>query len=171
LAMAEESDRPAAGPGIELTPLSHEYVEVRVDESLTAAFITVHGPSSSMTASVEAMVAAGASWWALAACRQLDDVMLDLRFNRPEIGTWVLRTSGDPAHVLAADDMLREHAGHWLAHEIRLYWQRTLKRLDLSARTIVALVEPGSCFAGTLAELALAADRSYMLDGAWEDDD
>src|SRR5205085_8222807 len=98
-----------------------------------------------------------------------DDAMLHLRFNEPEIGTWVLQTKGDPSAVLAADDVLREHAGHWLGREITLFWRRTLKRLDLSARTIVTLVTPGSCFAGTLAELVLAADRSYMLDGTFED--
>jgi benzoyl-CoA-dihydrodiol lyase len=94
--------------------------------------------------------------------------MLHLRFNEPELGTWVLRTKGDPAAVVAAEDHLGDG---WLAREVRLYWARTLKRLDLSARTLVALIEPGSCFAGTLAELVLAADRSFMLDGQWPGDD
>jgi benzoyl-CoA-dihydrodiol lyase len=91
--------------------------------------------------------------------------------NEPDIGTWVMETTGDRAAVLAADDLLREHADHWLVREIVLFWKRTLKRLDLSARTVLALVAPGSCFAGTLAELVLAADRSFMLDGTFEDDD
>ena len=117
------------------------------------------------------MVTAGAGFWPLAACRELDDAILHLRLNEPEIGTWVLATTGDRSAVLAADDLLREHRDHWLVREIVLYWKRTLARLDLSARTLLALVEPGSCFAGTLAELALAADRSLMLDGTFEDSD
>ena len=101
----------------------------------------------------------------IAAARELDDAVLRLRFNEPEIGTWVLHTHGDPGAVLAAEDLLRAHADHWLVNEARLLWTRVLKRLDLSARTLVALVEPGSCGAGLLAELVLAADRSFMLDG------
>ncbi len=101
----------------------------------------------------------------LAAARDLDDAVLRLRFDEPEIGTWILHTSGDTGAVLAAEDLLRAHADHWLVNEIRLLWTRVLKRLDLSARTLVALVEPGSCFAGLLAELVLTADRSFMLDG------
>ena len=97
--------------------------------------------------------------------RQLDDAILHLRFDEPEIGTWVLRTEGDRDRVTATEALLDER--HWLAREIRLLWGRTLKRLDVSSRTLVALIEPGSCFAGTLAELALAADRSLMLDGGW----
>jgi benzoyl-CoA-dihydrodiol lyase len=119
----------------------------------------------------EAIARAGSAFWPLAICREFDDAMLHLRFNEPEIGTWVLQTTGDPSLVLAADDILREHAGHWLVREITLFWRRTLKRLDLSARTIVTLVTPGSCFAGTLAELVLAADRSFMLEGTFEDAD
>ena len=103
----------------------------------------------------------------LAAARQLDDAILHLRFNEPELGTWVLRTEGSADDVVAAEAILADD--HWLAREVRLFWARTLKRLDLSARTLVALVEPGSCFAGTLAELALAADRTLMLDGTRED--
>jgi len=110
-------------------------------------------------------VAAGAAGWLLATCRELDDAVLRLRFNEPEIGSWVFETVGDPAAVVAADEVVREHPEHWLVNEIRLFWARTLTRLDLSSRTLVALVGPGSCFAGTLAELVLAADRSLMLDG------
>ena len=119
----------------------------------------------------DALVAAGAASWLLAAGRELDEAILDLRFNEPEVGTWVLKTQGDPGAVLAADDLLRTEAGHWLVREVRLYWARTLKRLDVSARTLVALIDPGSCFAGTLAELALAADRSFMLDGTVDNDE
>jgi benzoyl-CoA-dihydrodiol lyase len=114
-------------------------------------------------------VAIGAEAWVLAAVRALDDAILQLRFNETEIGTWVLRTDGDVEAVVAAEAVLAEH--HWLAREVRLYWARTLKRLDVSARSLVALVEPGSCAAGTLAELALAADRTYLLDGTREGDE
>ncbi|HLJ08109.1 MAG TPA: 2,3-epoxybenzoyl-CoA dihydrolase [Acidimicrobiia bacterium] len=180
LARAESSDRPAGARGVELTPLErtvdgsvirYPNLEVRLDRELGAAWFTVAGPSGAVPPSTEAITEAGAAFWPLALCRELDDALLHLRFNEPEIGTWVLQTKGDAAAVLAYDDVLREHAGHWLVREIRLYWRRTLKRLDLSARTLVALVTPGSCFAGTLAELVLAADRSFMLEGVFEDAD
>ena len=168
------SDRPIDGPGVRLDPIEWrrdgehrraEHVEVAIDRELGAATLTVHGPAGPPPTDGEALVAAGASSWLLAACRELDEAILDLRFNEPEVGTWVLTTRGDPSAVLAADDLLRNDGGHWLVREVRLYWARTLKRLDVSARTLVALIDPGSCFAGTLAELALAADRSFMLDG------
>jgi benzoyl-CoA-dihydrodiol lyase len=179
LARAEQSDRPADATGIELVPLErtvegdtfrYPNVEVRLDRELGTAYFTLSGPSGgALPSTPDAIVAAGAGFWALALAREFDDAMLHLRFNEPDIGTWVLQTKGDVSAVLAADDVLREHAGHWLVREIRLFWRRTLKRLDLSARTIVTLVTPGSCFAGTLAELLLAADRSFMLDGTFED--
>ncbi|HYT39055.1 MAG TPA: 2,3-epoxybenzoyl-CoA dihydrolase, partial [Acidimicrobiia bacterium] len=177
LARAEASDRPADAAGIELPPversveragLRYPHLEVRLDRELGTAWFTLSGPSGEVAATPEAITAQGADFWPLAVCRELDDAVLHLRFNEPEIGTWVLQTAGDLSKVLAADDVLREHAAHWLVREIRLFWRRTLKRLDLSARTLVTLVTPGSCFAGTLAELALAADRSYMLDGVFE---
>ena len=177
LARAEASDRPADAAGIEFPPLErsveraglrYPHLEVRLDRELGTAWFTLSGPSGEVAATPEAITAQGADFWPLAVCRELDDAVLHLRFNEPEIGTWVLQTTGDLSKVLAADDVLREHAGHWLVREIRLFWRRTLKRLDLSARTLVTLVTPGSCFAGTLAELALAADRSYMLDGVFE---
>jgi benzoyl-CoA-dihydrodiol lyase len=181
LARAEQSDRPTDASGIELVPLErtvdgdtirYPSVEVRLDRELGTAWFTLSGPSDgSVAGSPEAIVEAGASFWPLALAREFDDAMLHLRFNEPDIGTWVLQTKGDLSAVLAADDVLREHADHWLVREIRLFWRRTLKRLDLSARTIVTLVTPGSCFAGTLAELLLAADRSYMLEGTFEDAD
>ena len=169
LALAARTGRTSAA-GIELTPLAdaEQYVDVRIDDDL-AAHLTVRGPHErELPSTLEELVDQGAAFWPLAAARQLDDAMLRLRFNRPEVGTWVLRTEGDPERVLAADDFLRDHRDHWLARQIVGLWARTLKRLDVSARTIVTLVEPGSCFAGTLAELLLAADRSYMLDGTWE---
>jgi benzoyl-CoA-dihydrodiol lyase len=125
-----------------LGPLSTDRVDVTIDRDLGAATITVHAFDSTPQA--------------LETCRQLDDAILDLRFNEPEIGTWVLRTTGDAIALAAADEAI--------AGEVRLFWARTLRRLDLSARSLVALIDTGSCFHGTLAELALAADRSFMLD-------
>jgi benzoyl-CoA-dihydrodiol lyase len=166
-ARAAVSDRPGSAAAVVLESLTwtddgderhYGDVDVQIDHTIGAAFIIVHGPDGDDT-------------WVLRTCRQLDHAILHLRFNEPEIGTWVLRTMGNAADVLAVDDAMRERADDWLTREIRLYWARTLRRLELSARTIVALVEPGSCFAGTLAELALAADRTMMLDGTWPDDD
>jgi benzoyl-CoA-dihydrodiol lyase len=111
------------------------------------------------------------AFWPLAVARELDDLILHLRVNEDEIGVWVLRTTGSADLVEAYDRLLEQHAAHWLVREIRLYLKRTLKRLDVTSRSIFALIEPGSCFAGTLLELALAADRSYMLDGEREGDD
>ncbi|MGH9095040.1 MAG: enoyl-CoA hydratase-related protein, partial [Acidimicrobiales bacterium] len=179
LERAAGSDRPG-GPGVALAPLSrevtddgfrYEHVDVTLDRDLGSAQIVVHAPTGRQPATPEEMLSAGSAYWPLAACRELDDAILRLRFNEPEVGTWVLRTVGDSAAVLAVDDALSEHAGHWLGREIRAYWTRTLKRLDVSARTLVAVVDPGSCFAGTLAELALAADRTFMLDGSIEGSD
>jgi benzoyl-CoA-dihydrodiol lyase len=180
LARADASDRPDHGPGVPLVPLEIEIdddalrygaVSVDIDRGLGAASVTVRAPTGPEPSDPGELLAAGASAWLVAAARQLDDAILRLRFNEPEIGTWVLRTEGDPAGVTAAEELLAGSADHWLVREIRLYWSRTLKRLDLSARTLVTLVYPGSCFAGLLAELALAADRSFMLDGTRPDRD
>jgi benzoyl-CoA-dihydrodiol lyase len=172
LARAAASDRPADEPGVALTPLALDLdggggslVSVERDPETGSVSLTVRGPSADQPVDLAGAKGAGAGWWLLDACRQLDAVILHLRFNEPTLGTWVLRTSGDIDAVLAADAVLDAHPDDWFAREVRLYWARTLRRLDLSARTLVALVEPGSCFAGTLAELALAADRSLMLDG------
>jgi benzoyl-CoA-dihydrodiol lyase len=174
LARSADSSRPDEATGFSLTPLEVEvgadslqyrHVTVTIDRSIGAAHITVHGPSGEAVSTPAELLAAGASAWLLAAARQLDDAVLRLRFNEPEVGTWVLHTVGDPAAVIVAEDLLGAHGDHWLVNEIRHYWTRTLKRLDLSARTLIALIEPGSAFAGILAELALAADRSFMLDG------
>ncbi len=176
-ARAARSDRPG-GRGVELSPLvrtgdgdhiGYEHVDVSIDRSVGTATILVRGPVGASPATPDELIETGAAAWVIAACRELDDAILHLRFNEPTVGTWVLRTTGDPGAVLAADDLVDAHADHWLTREVRAYWKRTLKRLDVSARTIVALIEPGSCFAGTLAELAFAADRSFMLDGTWED--
>ena len=172
--------RHAAGPGVELTPLAREitadsvgyrHLRVEMDRSHGAAHFHIAGPGRAEPATAEELVAAGDTAWVLALCRQLDDAVLHLRLNETALGTWVFHTRGDPDAVLAVDDALDRLGDHWLATEIRAYWARTLKRLDTSARSLVTLVEPGSCFAGTLAELLLAADRSFMLDGTFEDDD
>jgi benzoyl-CoA-dihydrodiol lyase len=172
-ARAADSDRPDAASGIELTALErgvdadsihYPALSVEIDRGLGAATFTVRGPQGPQAASPDELVDVGADAWILATARQLDDAVLHLRFNEPEIGTWVFRTSGDPDRVAAADELLAANEDHWLVREVRLLWARTLERLDLSARTLLVLVEPGSCFAGTLAELVLAADRSFMLD-------
>ena len=110
-------------------------------------------------------------FWTLAITRELDDLILDLRTNEIELGTWVFRTEGDPQRVLAYDQLLLDNRDDWLANEIVHYLKRTLKRLDVTSRSLIALIEPGSCFAGSLLELALAADRSYQLAGVFEDVD
>jgi len=119
-------------------------------------------------ADAAAIHAEGARFWPLALARDLDDAMMHLRLNETEIGTWVLQSQGDAALVEAYDALLEKQSSNWLVREIVLFWKRTLKRLDVSSRSLIALVEPGSCFAGTLFELVLAADRSYMLDGVFE---
>ena len=172
LALATLSDRPAATAGVVLTPLSrtvdasgyrYEHVDVRIDRRARCATITVAGPTSPPAEGLGGIVAAGASWWPLAMARELDDAILLLRTNELDVGTWILKTTGDAAHVLAADATLLRHESHWFVRETIGMLRRTLARLDVTSRTLFALIEPGSCFAGTLLELALAADRSYML--------
>ena len=179
-AFAAGSDRPADGEGISLTPLareftenrvSYEYVNVHIDRELRAAYLEIRGPSAPPPKDTEGIHAEGDRLWPLALARELDDAILLLRTNEDVIGTWVFRTTGDASLVQAYDDLLLSTGDYWLSREITLYLKRTLKRLDVSSRSLVALVEPGSCFAGTLLELALAADRCYMLDGVLEEDD
>jgi len=171
--LARQSDRPAAGPGITLGPLgadtrddgvSYSSVMLDIDRGKRVATLTVRGPEIDEPATPEAIAAAGDRFWPLRAFRELDDALLRLRINEPLIGTVVVKTEGDAARVLAVDETLVRHADHWLVREIVLFIKRTLKRMDLTSRSFFALVEPGSCYAGTLFELALAADRSYMLD-------
>ncbi len=171
--LAAGSDRPAAGPGLTLSPLqprvsgtaiAYTWVHVALDRARRVAELIVKGPVGAQPGSPEEILAAGDGVWALRAFRELDDALLRLRLNQPEIGTVVVRTVGDPAEVLAVDRTLLAHRSHWAVREITLQIKRTLKRLDLTARSFFALIEPGSCFAGTLFELALAADRSFMLD-------
>jgi benzoyl-CoA-dihydrodiol lyase len=177
--LAGRSARPADVHGIALTPLdktrtdeaiSYPYISARLDHDGGLADITVRGPEQDPPDDPAAIQALGAGFWPLAVTRELDDLILDLRTNEPALGTWVLRTSGDARRVLACDQLLLTHSGHWLAREIILYLKRTLKRLDVTSRSLIALIEPGSCFAGSLLELALAADRSYMLDGTFDDE-
>ena len=171
--LAAGSDRPTEGPGIALTPIGaaisadgieYSHVAVAIDRARRVATLTVKGPESAPPAAPDAILAAGARFWPLLVFRELDDALLRLRHNEPAIGTIVVRTIGDPALVLAADAALLAHQDHWLVREVVHFIKRTLKRMDLTARSFFALIEPGSCFAGTLFELALAADRSYMLD-------
>ena len=177
-ALAARSDRPADAVGIALPPLgrtmtdeaiAYAHVHVALDRARGTATLTVSAPEAPPPASPDAIHARGADFWPLAVARALDDAILHLRFNEPALGTWVLKTAGVADHVAAADAALCAHADDWLVREITLYLKRTLKRLDVSARSLIALIEPGSCFAGTLLELALAADRSFMLDGSVED--
>jgi benzoyl-CoA-dihydrodiol lyase len=171
-ALAETSDRPIGARGVALTPLgrtaeddrlAYEHVAVEIDRARRHATITVRAPRRAPPATIERIVAAGAAWWPLAMARELDDAILSLRTNELEIGTWLLTTDGDPRAVLAADQALLAHREHWFVRETIGLLRRTLARLEVSSRTLFALVERGSCFAGTLLELALAADRGYML--------
>ena len=178
---ASSATRLPGGPAIELTELDKEraddsityaHVSASLDRDRAVAEITVTGPSADAPASMDEVYAQGAAFWPLAVARELDDLILDLRTNETEIGTWVFKTAGDAARVLAYDELLlANYDRDWLAREIVLYWKRTLKRLDVTSRSLIALIEPGSCFAGSLLELALAADRSYMLFGVFEDVD
>jgi benzoyl-CoA-dihydrodiol lyase len=173
--LAAASDRPAAGPGIVLNPLRpavseagvrYSTVSLEIDRAKRVATLTVTAPDSAaaIPSTPEAIVAAGDQFWPLRAFRELDDALLRLRINEPLIGTVSVKTAGDPAAVLAADAALLAHRDHWLVREVLHLIKRTLKRMDLTSRSFFALIEPGSCFAGTLFELALAADRAYMLD-------
>ena len=177
--LAGRSQRPAGATGIALTPLdkqrdddriAYPYVTAELDRAEGTATVTIAGPGENPPADAAGLAGSGASFWTLAMTRALDDLILDLRTNELEIGTWLLRTEGDAGLVLAHDRLLLDHRDDWLANEIVLYLKRTLKRLDVTSRSLIALIEPGSCFAGSLLELALAADRSYMLSGIFEDD-
>jgi benzoyl-CoA-dihydrodiol lyase len=170
--LARQSDRPASAKGVALSrieredsadALRYEHVNVEIDRAKRTATVTIKAPASAAPQDIAGIEAAGAAWWPLAMARQLDDAILCLRTNELDIGTWLLKTQGDAASVLAVDASLLQHQNHWLVRETIGLLRRTLARLDVSSRTLFALIEPGSCFAGTLAELAFAADRSYML--------
>ena len=180
LEFAAKSSRPENEKGIILTPLNRKIEEDRIIyDHLSIEFerqsgivnLTVHAPEGDLPSTPESIQAAGADYWPLAMARELDDAIMHLSFNELELGTWVLRTKGDADQVFAVDQTLIQHQEHWLVREIMLNLKRVFKRLDLVARSLVALIEPGSCFTGTLLELVLAADRSYMLEGTFEDTD
>jgi benzoyl-CoA-dihydrodiol lyase len=177
--LAARSDRPDGETGIVLAPLERDldadgvryrHVSVEFDRQARLATITITGPDSGPPDSAEEAKAEGSDFWPLAVARQLDDAILHLRFNEPELGVILFKTVGEAGHVLAYDSFLEAHAAHWLMREIVLLWKRVLKRIDVTSRSLAALIEPGSCFAGTLAELAFASDRSYMALGRFDGD-
>ncbi len=182
LEIAATSDRPDDAKGIQLTTLEREfqenslrypYVEVQIDPAKRVATVTVRAPETGVPAGmgVEEAVSQGADFWPLAVCRQLDDAILHLRLNELETGTLIFKTQGDADIVEAYDEFINKNQNNWLMREIALYWRRTLKRIDLTSRTTLAFIEPGSCFVGVLAELLFSVDRSYMLEGQFESDD
>ena len=169
--LAAGSDRPADGKGVLLTPLDrkveadalrYQFVTVEIDRARRLANFTVRAPSSAPPKDLAGILAAGIHWWPLQMARELDDAILAMRTNELDIGTWILRTEGDAQAVLAADATLTEFRNHWFVRETTGMLRRTLARLDVCSRTLFALIEQGSCFAGTLAELAFCADRTYM---------
>ncbi|WP_338861514.1 2,3-epoxybenzoyl-CoA dihydrolase [Mycetohabitans rhizoxinica] len=171
LELAAQSDRPGDARGVALTPIErsirddgivYQTLEVRLDRAARTATLTAKAPCGPQPADLDAIVATGANWWPLRFGRELDDAILSLRTNEGEIGTWVLRTSGDAQAVLDVDAALMSHRDHWFVRETIGLLRRALARIDVSSRSLFALIECGSCFAGTLAELAFAADRSYM---------
>jgi benzoyl-CoA-dihydrodiol lyase len=177
--LAKRSDRPAGAKGIKLTPIerkiekdrvSYKHVEVEVDRERGVANVTVRGPTEPAPGTVEKAHALGAAFWPLAMARELEDAILHLRLNEPAIGVILFRTEGDAKAAVAHDALVLSGGGDWLMREIHHYLKRVLKRVDVTAKTTIALVEPGSCFAGTLAELAFSADRSLMFIGTREGD-
>ncbi|MDZ7589570.1 MAG: 2,3-epoxybenzoyl-CoA dihydrolase [Rubrivivax sp.] len=172
LELAAQSDRPAGAQGVALTPLQrtvepdtlrYGFVTVEIERARRTATFTVRGPAGAQPQQPDEMVAAGAAWYPLQLARELEDAILSMRTNELDIGTWLVKTEGEAAALLAVDATLLAHKDHWLVRETIGYLRRTFSRLDLSSRSLFALIEPGSCFAGTLLELALACDRSYML--------
>jgi benzoyl-CoA-dihydrodiol lyase len=174
------SGRPADARGVDLPPLQrdespdgirYQHVEARYDRAAGLVEITVLGPEGDVPDTVERVHELGARFWPLAMTRELDDLILRLRANERELGTWVIRTKGEVEDALAFERVIARYSGEdWLVNEIRHYFKRVLKRLDVTSRSLIALIEPGSCFAGALLELALACDRQYMLDGFLEED-
>ncbi|HKW61997.1 MAG TPA: 2,3-epoxybenzoyl-CoA dihydrolase [Candidatus Acidoferrum sp.] len=172
LKLAELSNRPAGAKGVALTPLEkttdaglhYEYVDVQLNRATRTATITVRAPESVDEQTVEKALAAGANWWPLQMARELDDAILSLRTNELEIGLWVMKTAGNPDAVVGMDKFILSHQDNWFAREVLGMMRRTFARLEVTSRSMFAIVEPGSCFAGTLLELALAADRVYMRD-------
>jgi benzoyl-CoA-dihydrodiol lyase len=176
---AAKSSRGAAQAGIKLTPLvrvfsadsvEHEALSVEFDRGGRIATIMLRGPTAPPPASADAMIALGAEFWPLKLGRELDDAILNIRLNEFDVAAIVFKSSGDPAEVMAYERFLDANKDCWLTREIRHFWKRALKRIDLTSRSLVTLVEPGSCFAGTLAEIAFASDRSYMFLGRRQGD-
>ena len=172
LELAALSDRPADARGVALAPLQrtieadalrYPNVTVAIDRSKRTASFTVKAPAGTQPTTLAEIEAAGAAWYPLAMARELEDAILEMRTNEPEIGTWLIKTEGDAAAVQALDALLAAHQGHWFVRETLGLLRRTFSRLDVSSRSLFALIEPGSCFVGSLLELALACDRSYML--------
>ncbi len=179
LQLAARSDRPAEARGITLGTLDRRFVEdgvqyshvrVSLDRAAGRATVTLHGPRGALPTDLAGIHAQGDRFYPLTLARELDDAIMHLRLNEPELGLLVLSSQGDPAAVLAADALLETYQADWLVREIRLYWKRVLKRVDMTSRSLIALIEPGSCFAGTLAELLFAADRSVMFVGSRDGD-
>ncbi|WP_051182830.1 2,3-epoxybenzoyl-CoA dihydrolase [Nocardia vinacea] len=179
-AAAASSSRPDAATGIALTRLErtttgdtvdYRYVHATVQRDLRLVEIVVEGPTEAAPADIDAVLAQGAQYWPLAMTRELDDLILRLRTNEPEVGTWVIRVTGTPDLVRGYDNQLEQLQQNWFINEVRHYYKRTLKRLDVTSRSLFAVIEPGSAFVGLLAELALASDRQYMLDGVFQDID
>ena len=177
---AERSNRQPGVRGIALEPLARSFgddgsiaystIEVDLDRALNVATITIAGPTGNAPRSVEELLGQGDQTWMLRCARELDDAILHLRINELEIGILKFAAQGDPGKVVAHERLLLDNRHDWLANEILLYWKRVLKRIDLTSRSLVALIRPGSCFAGTLAEILFAADRSYMAEGKFEGD-
>ena len=172
LQLAADSDRPAKGQGVLLTPLActveadalrYTYVTVEIDRSKRIANFTVKGPTGPQPGDIAGIEAAAAAWYPLQLAREMEDAILQMRTNELDIGTWLIKTEGDSAGVLASDSVLLAHQGHWLVRETTGLLRRTFSRFDVSSRSLFALIEPGSCFAGSLLELALACDRIYHL--------
>jgi len=172
LQLAQQSDRPAGAQGVTLAPLDrtidadglrYRYVSVAIDRARRTATFVVKAPDTPQPTTPAAIAASGSSWYPLQMARELEDAILSMRTNELDIGTWILKTEGDAAAVLSADATLLQHQSHWFVRETIGALRRTFARLDVSSRSLFALIEPGSCFAGTLAELAFAADRTYML--------
>jgi benzoyl-CoA-dihydrodiol lyase len=173
LKLAEQSDRPPSTKGISLTPLKravdaaglhYEYVDVLFNREARTATLTVRAPHAATEDTVEKALRAGASWWPLQMARELDDAILTLRASELELGLWIIKTAGTPYSVLAIDEFLLKNQDSWFVREVLGMMRRTFARIDVTSRSIFAIVEPDSCFAGTLLELALAADRIYMRD-------
>jgi benzoyl-CoA-dihydrodiol lyase len=171
LELAGQSDRPSDAQGVMLTRiertdredgLTYKTLDVTIDRAKRIATFTAKAPQADQPTQIDAIVAAGTNWWPLQFARELDDAILSMRTNELEVGTWVFKTEGDARNLLAADATLMQHRNHWFVRETIGLLRRTLARIDVSSRSLFALIEPGSCFAGTFAELAFAADRSYM---------